>query len=267
MESMLLGMLTLEAQAWNASGAQAPFDWIGSLGLVGAGILTVAFVYTVGLAISRNARYSAVDSLTEAELEQIHEAIRKAELKTVGEILPVVVERSDPHPGAAWMAALVCLIGGTALLGSFLPWGHPGWLTTCQFGLGAIGFLAARSLPDFKRRFISGERCSLVAAEQAFQEFYGNGLHKTEAATGVLLFVSLLEHRVIVMADEGINALVEPSDWEHTDAAILEGVGAGDLVGGLIRGIEQSSALLEKHFPWTEGDRNEIPDRVIIRHE
>lgn len=256
-----------EVQTWSASGAQASTDWLGTLGAIGAGLLGAAFLFAIVRAAKRNQRYRAVDRFSDGDLERVHEAIRVAERKTVGEILPVVVERSDPHPGAIWIAALVSLIVGTLLLGNYMPWGRPSLLMACQLGLGATGFLAARYLPDFKRLFISNQRAASVAAEQAFQEFYGNGLHETEAATGVLLFVSLLEHRVIVMGDTGINARVSSEDWQHTDNAILEGIRAGSLIDGLIGGIESAAELLEEHFPWTEGDRNEIPDRVIIRHE
>ena len=106
-----------------------------------------------------------------------------------------------------------------------------------------------------------------MAEEQAFQEFYRHGLHRTEAGTGVLLFVSLLERRVIVMGDSGIDAVVRPEDWERTDRIILEGVRSGSLRAGLVKGIESAAQLLEEHFPWTDGDRNEIPDRVIVRRE
>ena len=109
-----------------------------------------------------------------------------------------------------------------------------------------------------------------MAEEQAFQEFYANGLHKTEAATGVLLFVSVLEHRVIIMADEDPTtrfAKVGAEFWANTDDAILDGIRHGSLRDGLVSGIERAGERLAEFFPWREGDRNEIPDRVIVRRE
>ena len=261
---MFLGLVQ---QTWEASGDQATSDLFENLGLAGAVLLALAFVFAAARAIHRNHRYRAASSFTDEDVEAVRQAIATAEEKTVGEILPVVVERSDPHPGAPWIAALILLFAGSILLAGYLPWDQPGWLMTCQFALGALGYFAARSLPDLQRRFISEERATSVASEQAFQEFYANGLHKTEAATGVLLFVSLLERRVIVMGDTGINALVKPEDWEATTQTILAEIRTGSLRTGLIKGIETAGTLLETHFPWTEGDRNEIPDRVIVRRE
>jgi putative membrane protein len=106
-----------------------------------------------------------------------------------------------------------------------------------------------------------------VAEEQAFQEFYAQRLHKTEAATGVLVFVSLLERRVVLLADEGIDAKLDAQFWADTDDAILDGIRRGSLRDGLVDGIARAGECLSLHFPWKEGDRNEIPDRVIVRRE
>ncbi|MFT5286310.1 MAG: putative membrane protein [Planctomycetota bacterium] len=254
-------------QTWGASGTQANSSLLEYAGLAGASLLALAFVIATVRAIARHKRYRAAKSFDIVDIEAVRLAIAAAEKKTVGEILPVVVERSDPHPGAPWISALVMLLTGSVLLAGYLPWDQPGWLLACQIALGAVGYSIARALPDLNRLFVSEERATAVASEQAFQEFYANGLHKTEAGTGVLLFVSLFERRVIVMGDTGINAVVKPEDWENTDKAILEGVRAGSLRSGLIKGVESAGALLAEHFPWTDGDRNEIPDRVIVRRE
>ncbi len=237
-------------------------------------VLTVAPWVFAGLlvililrALVRHRRYSAVGTLSEKDQSTVREAIARAEKKTVGEILPVVVERSDPHPGANWMAALACVLIGSALTTAWLPWDSPALVLLAQLGMGLLGFVLAGLLPGFKRLFIFGNRATAVAEEQAFQEFYANGLHKTEAATGVLIFVSLLEHRVIVMADEGINAKVDDNFWCETSDLILQGIRSGSLHDGLVAGIDHAGDCLAEFFPWVEGDRNEIPDRLIIRRE
>jgi len=218
-------------------------------------------------ALIRQRRYSAVGTFSEEDRRIVREAIARAETKTIGEILPVVVERSDPHPGANWLAALCCVLVGSALTAAWLPWNQPALVLLLQLAMGAVGFGLAAVLPDFKRLFITGNRATSVAEEQAFQEFYANGLHKTEASTGVLIFVSLLEHRVIVMADEGIDSKVDDDFWAETDGLILQGIAAGSLRDGLVAGIDRAGESLSEFFPWVEGDRNEIPDRLIVRRE
>ncbi len=230
-------------------------------------VFAVVFLFFVIRALVLHRRYSAVGVLSEDDRREVREAIARAEKKTVGEILPVVVERSDPHPGANWMAALCCVLIGSALTVVWLPWGRPALVLLLQLAMGAAGFGLSVLLPGFKRLFIFNSRASAVAEEQAFQEFYAHRLHRTEAGTGVLIFVSLLEHRVVVLADEGINTRVDDNFWNETDTAILQGIRKGSLRDGLIAGIDLAGESLAENFPWVEGDRNEIPDRLIIRRE
>ena len=71
---------------------------------------------------------------------------------------------------------------GSTLLGTWPPWDRPALLLVTQLFLGAAGYLIARSLPDFQRFFMSEARATEMAEEQAFQEFYRNGLHKARSA-------------------------------------------------------------------------------------
>ncbi|MFQ5767510.1 MAG: TPM domain-containing protein [Acidobacteriota bacterium] len=252
---------------WSAAGGQAGNGILETLGIAGPAILAVILLIFILRAVFRQRRYRAATTFTDTDRHAVREAIACAERLTVGEILPVVVERSDPHPGADWLAALCLLLLGSALLARSLPWTQPSLLLLSQLGMGAVGYGLARALPDFKRLFIFEDRATAVAGEQAFQEFYAHNLHRTEAATGVLIFVSLLERRVVVMADEGIHSRVPAGFWEETKKVILEGIRRDSLRKGLVAGIRLAGEQLATHFPWREGDRNEIPDRVIVRKE
>jgi len=252
---------------WSAVGGQAGGGIWYLVAVALPMIFIVLFAFFVLKALVRQGRYRAVRALGDEDHRAVHEALAAAERKTVGEILPVVVERSDPHPGAEWLASLSLVIVGSSALLAWMPWQNPLAVLAAQAALGVLGFGLARLLPDFKRLFIFENRASAVAEEQAFQEFYANGLHKTEAATGVLLFVSLLEHRVVILADEGIDGKVDAEFWADTDDAILAGIRAGSLRDGLVAGVHRAGELLSEQFPWREGDRNEIPDRLIVRRQ
>ena len=218
-------------------------------------------------ALLHQRRYRAVHVLDESAREAVRQAIVAAESKTVGEIVPVVLERSDRHPEAEWLSALVAVLLGSALLEGQLPWHAPHWLLLCQLGLGALGFALARLLPGWKRLFVSEARATEMALEQARQEFFELGLHETHERTGVLLLVSLFERRVIVLGDAGIHAKVGDEHWRKTKDVVLDGVRRGQLREGLIAGVRACGAELEMHFPWAAGDRNEVPDRVVVRRE
>ncbi len=265
--SSIVVALVTEGESWEGAGHSISWAWLEYVGAIGGLVLLAWFLLVMIKGILRRSRYRAVEVLSAADVAEIHEAIAAAERRTVGEILPVIVERSDRHPAASWLSALFFILLGSSLLASWLPWEQPVLLLASQSLLGALGYGLATLLPGYKRAFVRESRATEMAEEQAFQEFYRFGLHLTEARTGVLLFISLFEHRAIVLADEGIDAKVDADRWERTDRAILEGVAAGSLKDGVIGGIRSAAEVLEEHFPWEEGDRNEIPDRVIVRSE
>lgn len=263
-----LTMLAVQAalppeSAWDVG----PQRWVDLLGSLGGAVLAVLVLLLLVKALLRRHRYRAVDVIDDAARERVRAAIAAAEARTTGEIVPVIVERSDPHPAAEWKAALAALLLGSALLARWMPWGSPAALLACQLVLGAAGFLAARALPDLKRLFVFEMRATRVAEEQALQEFARHGLRGTEASTAVLVFVSLFERRVVVLADEAIAARVDARTWRDLDALVLDGAAAGRLVDGLCRAIAQAGDLLAEHFPFTDGDRNELPDHLIVREE
>jgi putative membrane protein len=253
-------------EGWQA-GHALDGSWLGTAGEFVRVLFVVATAALLVRAFLRRGRYRATGVLGEEELRTIHAALGNAEKRTIGEILPVVLERSDRHPGAGWLAALVAALVGSVALGSWLPWEHPALLLLAQLGLGALGYLGARLLPDFQRSFLSSARAAEVAEEQAFQEFHRYELHRTRAQSGVLLFVSLLERRVVVLADTGIDARVRPEHWQRTIALVLDGIRRGSLCAGLVAGIHSAGEVLAEHFPAADGDKNEIPDRVIVRRE
>jgi putative membrane protein len=253
-------------QIWTAAHAKEG-GWLFVLGQVAA-LLLLALLATILLrAFLRRKRYRAVQALDPAARQELIREIAAVERRTVGEVVIVVLERSDRHPGANLSAGLAMLLVGLALLFEYLPWSRAPYLLLSQALLFLLGFLLARLLPDFRRLFLSERRASEVAREQAFQEFYAAGLYKTRERTGVLLFVSLFEHRALVLGDEGIDAVVDARHWESSCDAILDGARTGDLAGGFKRGLALTSAVLAERFPWTPGDRDEVQDRVVVRQE
>jgi putative membrane protein len=75
--------------------------------------------------------------------------------------------------------------------------------------------------------------------------------------------MSLLEHKVWILGDRGINARIEPSSWQEM---------AGDLAGGIADGrgcealcavIGRCGAELSRHFPRLADDINELGDSLI----
>ena len=92
----------------------------------GPALFVLLVAATAGFAWSRRRRTSAQAVMGAGAQALVHAAIADAERRTVGEIVPVVLERSDRFPGASWLSALVVLVLGTLALVGLLPWDEPG---------------------------------------------------------------------------------------------------------------------------------------------
>ncbi|HXT54624.1 MAG TPA: hypothetical protein VN826_08980, partial [Candidatus Eisenbacteria bacterium] len=81
--------------------------------------------------------------------------------------------------------------------------------------------------------------------------------------TGILILISLLEHRVEVLADRGINAKVEPATWQEISKIVADGLKANQACEAVCKAISRCGEILAAHFPRRSDDRNELPDRLV----
>jgi uncharacterized membrane protein len=216
-------------------------------------------------ALVRARRYRAVDVLSDEERAALRERVTAIEARTSGELAVVVVERSDEHPDAHWKAACAVLALGTVLCGYWLPYSHPVWLCAAQAVLGGLGFALAFGLADFRRSFVRERRASEVAEEQALQEFHRLALARGPERSAVLLFVSLFEQRVVVLADEVAHRAAGEGAWVAVDEAVLSGLREASLRSGLERGIDAAGAVLIAKLPSTEVEPNRYRDEIEVR--
>lgn len=268
---MLGAVHGLLQEGLDTTGAEASWAlehpaWLDGLATYGPWILLALFVVLLVRAALHAKRYRADGVLGDRAREAVRKAIADVEARTNGEVVVVVVERSDRHPGACWLSALTALVIGTVLLEGILP-RDALWLVLLQVAMGAIGYGVASLLPAWKRMFVRESRADEMAEEQAAQEFFRQGVHRTVGSTGVLVFVSLFERRVVVLGDAGIDAKTGPEHWVKTDEAILRRARDGALADGLVEGVRLLGDALAEHFPPLEGQANELADHLIVRTE
>ena len=187
-----------------------------------------------------------------SDLERIAEAVKIAEGKTSGEIVPFVVERSDAYESALWRGGFA--LSASVWLGIVL-WYELGstWfplrlleILMALFLAQAIGMLLVLFVPAW-RRFFAGEDARARAVKQAAQAaFLSEEVFKTRERTGILIFMSLLERRVEVLGDAGINAKVAQTEWEDVVQTIVASMRAQQPAEGLIAAIQKCGGLLQR---------------------
>jgi putative membrane protein len=103
---------------------------------------------------------------------------------------------------------------------------------------------------------------------RAMRAFVEEEVFKTVDRTGILLFVSMLEHRIEVIGDEGINRKVTVEDWAGVVAEIRKGILEGRLADGIVRAIDLCGGLLDrKGVDIQPGDTNELSDDIRFSNE
>ena len=96
-------------------------------------------------------------------------------------------------------------------------------------------------------------------------EFFASDLRSTSGKTGVLIFVSLLEHRAVILADEAISSKLDKEVWKSTLETLVKAIANGEMARGYAATVGIVGRLLEPHFPVGEVNHNELSDRLRIK--
>lgn len=204
--------------------------------------------------------------------DRVQEAVQRAERQTAGEIVPVVVPESDEYEVAPWRGAvfggLLALIGVLLVLQFYSGWSL-GWLYTpwalalIVLGASVLGGGLVRVVPPLRRLAAGRELLEETVHRRALQAFVEEEVFNTQDRTGILIFVSLLEHRVEVVGDTGIHQHVDPDDWVEVVDRIREGIRHDHFTDGLVEAIEMCGRLLARHGVEAEaGNENELSNML-----
>ncbi|OGP52376.1 MAG: hypothetical protein A2Y79_12615 [Deltaproteobacteria bacterium RBG_13_43_22] len=205
----------------------------------------------------------AATFFTHEEGEQIKTTTHSVESRTDGEIAVMVVDQSDQYReaeilGGVIFGSLLSLVISVLFfhesLHAYIP---------LSFGLFFPFWWIGAKFPRLKLVFIGPRRKEETVRQRAIQAFYEKGLYKTRFHTGVLIFLSLLEHKVWVLADEGIYEKMNQETLNRFAQDVSLGIKEGRPCEALCQAIEGIGRLLIEHFPITPGDIDELPDEVM----
>lgn len=204
--------------------------------------------------------------------DRIREAVADAETRTAGEIIPYVVPRSADYDVAIWRGASALAIVGLGAVLLFVQfyqgWGF-GWVYTSWGAVliallaGTLGAGLTAAIRPLRRWLAGPDRLDRTVHQRAMTAFVEEEVFNTRDRTGILLFVSLLEHRIEVLGDAGINQRVAPDDWIGIVERIRTGIKNENLTAGLVEAIGMCGDLLESiGVEIRPDDTNELPNRV-----
>ncbi|GAA0861707.1 hypothetical protein GCM10009115_05430 [Sphingopyxis soli] len=222
-----------------------------------------------------------VSHVSAADHDLVTAAVAAAEDQTSGEIVTVIAAQSNDYDDVALVWASVIAFLAMSVIGLFPEfyrglydrltggWGHEltanQWLGTV-IAVGVLKWIGMWLILLWRPLRIWLTPRAILAGRvraRAIDLFKVGTEAKTLGRTGVLLYVSLREHRADIVADEAIAAKVAPEVWGDAMAALIDLVRKGKPGEGMAEAVRQMGVVLAAHFPRGSENPNELPDRLI----
>jgi len=195
----------------------------------------------------------------DAAREALTSCVKTIETTTDAELVLVVRARSGSYRHADYLFGTLLAFAGLLFL-LFSPFDfHQYWVPIDVAALFAIGaFLTSRS--NSLRRLLTTKKFRSEAVRTgAAAMFYEAGIANTSAEMGVLIYLSVLERRLELIADRGILKGVNALEWNQLLFELRQ-IGRKADAPALLAGLENLGKLLSKHLPATGENPNELPD-------
>jgi putative membrane protein len=191
--------------------------------------------------------------------ESLAQAIRDIEKDSDAEIVIAVRGRSGTYRHADYLCGAIVALAGLIFV-LFSPFEfHTYWVPFDVVVLFIAGaFVSSRT--DVVRRALTSKNFRAKAARTgAAAMFYEAGIANTSAENGLLIYLSLLERRLEVIADRGILKAVPALKWNNS-VFELKRIGKTPEPENLVKAIRDLGSLLAEHMPATGENPNELPD-------
>jgi uncharacterized membrane protein len=98
--------------------------------------------------------------------------------------------------------------------------------------------------------------------ERARRLFETLGMTATRDRTGVLVYVAWKDHRLAVLGDEGIHAVVGTEYWRGLADGLSASFRDSRYADGIVAAVEEVGRRLAEHFPRRADDHDELPNVV-----
>ncbi|HKP38589.1 MAG TPA: hypothetical protein VJT71_17150 [Pyrinomonadaceae bacterium] len=189
----------------------------------------------------------------------IAEAVRGIEKQTDAEVVVVVRGRSGSYRQADYLCgAILAFIGLVFVL--FLPFDfHTYWVPFDVIALFLIGAFICSRTPTLRRLLTTKKFRAHAVRTGAAAMFYEAGIANTSAENGLLIYLSLLERRLEIIADRGILKAIPALEW-NTHTFDLKRIAPRSDPDELIQSLQSLGSVLAEHMPPRGENPNELMD-------
>lgn len=110
------------------------------------------------------------------------------------------------------------------------------------------------------------ERCKEDPLDRASFIFEKLEMHRTAERNGVLIYVAFSDRKLAILGDAGIHAHLHQETWTSVKDNMIARFAQGEFEQGLCEAVAAIGSKLSIHFPYREGDRNELPNTVTTHN-
>jgi putative membrane protein len=214
--------------------------------------------------------------LNEKDKKKISEAVKQAENKTSGEIATAFIRESYDYAIYELIFAVIIsfiyffvMLLFVSQIRTWLQsmfWDYSSVHLVAFYGfstfvVGTIFYFLA-NISSIDRLIVPAKTMRKKVHKRAILHFMDSGISYTRDRTGILIFISLLEHQVVLLADSGINEKIQQKQWQKIVDHVILGIKKGNFTDHLVKSIQDCGEILTEHFPIKEDDTNELPNRI-----
>ena len=206
--------------------------------------------------------------MTRAKFDQpacdsLAQCVTEIEKGSDAELVIVVRGVSTTYRHADYLFGAILSFAGLLVL-LFAPVDfHTYWVPIDVAVMFAGGALLCSRSKTLRRLLTTQKFRDKAARAGAAAMFYEAGIANTNAEMGGLIYLSLLERKLELIADRGVLKAVPPLEWNHTLFALTE-AGRNPHPDTLLKNLQNLGALLSKYLPATGENPNELPDMPRI---
>ncbi len=216
--------------------------------------------------------------LSKDEMKKIGSAVKKAESKTSGEIATAIIKESYNYAiyelifavivGFLYFVIMMFFSGSIEQLLQGKFWDYSVNYLIMFYGFSTFIvitiFYFIGNISSIDRLIVPKKILIQKVQERATRYFMESGVYNTKDRTGILIFISIMERRVELLADSGINEKIPKEKWQSIVDDIIKGIKQNEIALHLTNSIKECGDLLAEHFPIQADDKNELTDDIDI---
>lgn len=212
-----------------------------------------------------------IDKILTGEFKnKIKEAVQEAEKQSGGELVTYIARESDGYNSIYWVGGFFSVFIGSSVF-IFLYGFFEFVASNSFFFLGALFLFPLLIISilflikPLRLLFINKNQMDYYVNLKAKEAFLDNEVFNTDDRTGILIYISLFEKRVVVLGDGGINKKVSRDKWDSVIRTIINGIKNNSLLAGIVSGILLCGNILkENNVKKRFRDKNELDDSMHV---